>query len=780
MNGLSMKDEDGNYYGYDYDYLMQIAQYSGWEYEFVEVEGSTNEQLTTLMEMLKDGEIDLLGQTVYIEKLTEDYDYVSEPYGYAYNVLAVKNNSDIYDFDSLLQRKDLKVAILKSSGKRAELLDQFTSMNGITYEKVICENTEELLEKVDSGEVDAFLYVDLSVPENYHPIVKFSPTPFYFITTKGNYDVINELNRSLNQISESNPTLQSTLYERYFGTGLNEFELTKKEQEFVEDHPTLQVLVREGNAPIQYIDNNEVRGVGRDILDKISEKTGITFEYIIANSYEEYKEIVKEEKIDILLGIPYEMKVANDFNINLTNPYLRSNLVMVTNDTVNPNDLTKKVQAASKYSKEMYDHSTVIDYFDTAEDMIKSINTGKSDYAYLNNYLVTYYDNKYDMKNISTFSLPDYLQSQYAFGIAKSENLTLVSIMNKAIRSMDNDLDSFVYKNAYVDKEFNLVTFIQENILWVLLGILLILITVIHFIRSYYRQQLKMKRQVELEYKRFQLLSEISGEITFSYDYALDEMKVSNSGLGKLAKESILNSFSTLHQDNQMYQRLNDYLKEKEDVNEEVQMTLLDGEEFWYQITLKVIYDGDDHKQDALYAIGKVINIQQDVMTKELLLKNSQTDPLTSVLNRAGAQIHIDQAILETTTQGALLMIDLDHFKNVNDQFGHAAGDNVLKESVMLLKKEFDDGIIARMGGDEFVIYLKDTQKETVTKKCENVLKEIQNIPSMKENDIRITLSIGIALSSKDTNLTDLMKQADQALYQVKRNQRNDYCVYED
>ena len=56
-----MKDENGNRYGYTYDYLMQIAQYNDWEYEFVEAKGDLNEQLTTLTKQLEDGEIDLLG-----------------------------------------------------------------------------------------------------------------------------------------------------------------------------------------------------------------------------------------------------------------------------------------------------------------------------------------------------------------------------------------------------------------------------------------------------------------------------------------------------------------------------------------------------------------------------------------------------------------------------------------------------------------------------------------------------------------------------------------------
>ena len=79
QSGLSMKDDKNNYYGYDYDYLMQIAQYTGWEYEFVEVEGDINQRLTKLLNMLENGEIDIMGAMKYSEKLEEVYDYPSEP-----------------------------------------------------------------------------------------------------------------------------------------------------------------------------------------------------------------------------------------------------------------------------------------------------------------------------------------------------------------------------------------------------------------------------------------------------------------------------------------------------------------------------------------------------------------------------------------------------------------------------------------------------------------------------------------------------------------------------
>ena len=81
QQGLTEIDENGNYTGYIYDYLQEIAQYTGWDYEFVRAEGDINESLMTLMEMLENGEIDIMGGMLYNSRMEEMYDYASNSCG---------------------------------------------------------------------------------------------------------------------------------------------------------------------------------------------------------------------------------------------------------------------------------------------------------------------------------------------------------------------------------------------------------------------------------------------------------------------------------------------------------------------------------------------------------------------------------------------------------------------------------------------------------------------------------------------------------------------------
>ena len=122
--------------------------------------------------------------------------------------------------------------------------------NGIRYEIVWCERGGEQEEKIYSGKADAMLSVDLSLPQGFRPVAKFSPIPFYFATTKGNTQIINELNRAISYTSENNPTLQMNLYNKYFSRSSSQLFLNSKEREYIQEHPVLKVLVHDGFGPI--------------------------------------------------------------------------------------------------------------------------------------------------------------------------------------------------------------------------------------------------------------------------------------------------------------------------------------------------------------------------------------------------------------------------------------------------------------------------------------------------------------------------------------------------
>ena len=146
--------------------------------------GTIDEQLIQMMDMLEQGELDLIGAMNNNNQTSSVYDFPSENYGNAYSVIAVRDDDDRIDEYNLSDFKGLRIALLKQADYHNEKFYQYAKLNGIQYEIVWCERDGEQEERVYSGKADALLSVDVSLSQGFRPVAKFSPTPFYFATTK--------------------------------------------------------------------------------------------------------------------------------------------------------------------------------------------------------------------------------------------------------------------------------------------------------------------------------------------------------------------------------------------------------------------------------------------------------------------------------------------------------------------------------------------------------------------------------------------------------------------
>lgn len=170
----------------------------------------------------------------------------------------------------------------------------------------------------------------------------------------------------------------------------------------------------------------------------------------------------------------------------------------------------------------------------------------------------------------------------------------------------------------------------------------------------------------------------------------------------------------------------------------------------------------------------KLIDISQQ------LLNISQHDALTKLYNRTAAESVILDHIQKdnSTSSGTLLLIDIDHFKQINDDHGHIVGDHALKYLSNVMRDVFrSDDILCRWGGDEFLVFMRNIDNTAaIQSRVERLLHKMKNY---KTNglEMRITLSIGIVIGHEKSTLDGLFKQADEVLYQVKSNGRNGYII---
>lgn len=162
QSGLTEKNENGEYVGYTVDYLAEIQNYTGWEFEFVEVEGTLNEQLDTLLNMLQNGEIDMMGAMVYSDSLAEVYDYPGYSYGMAYTTLIVDKDSEKFQTDDYVNWNGMVVGTYPGLQTRYENLKNFAEVSGFTFQTKEYKDQSEIREALSNGEIDATLSVDIA------------------------------------------------------------------------------------------------------------------------------------------------------------------------------------------------------------------------------------------------------------------------------------------------------------------------------------------------------------------------------------------------------------------------------------------------------------------------------------------------------------------------------------------------------------------------------------------------------------------------------------------
>lgn len=228
-----------------------------------------------------------------------------------------------------------------------------------------------------------------------------------------------------------------------------------------------------------------------------------------------------------------------------------------------------------------------------------------------------------------------------------------------------------------------------------------------------------------------------------------------------------------------------------------------DGQRFWASISIDAVHRGngavigfaevardtthEHHGEEAHHLTPEDLERRVMERTKELSIRNTElerladTDCLTGIWNRRGFMRLADQEIRRAERYRkpfAVLFVDLDDFKTINDVYGHAAGDEALKTVVSQMTHQLRDGdVMARIGGDEFVLLLLETSVEGAVKMADRLCAGV--VTAFAENsgaDFRLTLSIGVAQWQQHESIDQLLARADAALYEAKAA-KTDGCV---
>ena len=221
-------------------------------------------------------------------------------------------------------------------------------------------------------------------------------------------------------------------------------------------------------------------------------------------------------------------------------------------------------------------------------------------------------------------------------------------------------------------------------------------------------------------------------------------------------------------------------LEKKEAIRVTLRNYTKTGREYWIDLSILPLHDKDGK-------LTHFASIQRDITKQKNLERELQilcrTDPLTTAANRRAFEEMLSQEFSRfkrSRKEYALIMIDIDHFKSVNDEYGHSVGDKVLIEVTEKCKDSLRyHDIVARLGGEEFCILLPYTNAIQAKQIAERLRGKIESMQIISEgNRINVTVSVGLSLVClDDSDGHDAMQRADQKLFEAKDLGRNTVCA---
>lgn len=251
------------------------------------------------MEMLKNGEIDLMGAMLYDESINREFAYTGHSYGSVETVLQtlIGQKSDTAVDSIVIQ--DMRIAVSSDTDKqRIHELNEYCDMNLITPELVACATYEDQIDALKTGRADALLSTSMNASDELRTIASFAPKQLYFILSKnnGHSSLMAELNEAMLDIEAADPYFTGKLFKKYFVSADKKIKLSDEELEYIEVAGPLRVRIDISRPPFQYKNKStgELKCISIELLNYISEKTNLHFIFKEAKIKGELYEMVKD------------------------------------------------------------------------------------------------------------------------------------------------------------------------------------------------------------------------------------------------------------------------------------------------------------------------------------------------------------------------------------------------------------------------------------------------------------------------------------------------------
>ena len=525
MDGYHEVRADGSFTGMDVEYLEALCDYVNWSVEYVQCESWGD-----ALDMLLKQEIDLVGSAQYSQARAEIYQYASLASGYTFGAVAV-NSDSILAYEDFNAMGDMTFGVVDSYIRKDEFYE-YLADHGISRPRVReYEDTAALQAALDAGEIDALVHSLTEVREGQRVVGRFAPMPFYYISYKGNDDLMRELNQGIADVKMNRPELENELMVKYYDSRLDQtILLTNDEKQYIAAKETLTVGYLDGYYPFSYESDGVYSGLARQVLEEVSVSTGIHFNYVRLADMAEAKAALKDGSIDILSYCGESARNVKGEGLAVTKVYAQVPQVIIMRRNDKSDAIStlavEEDNAAGEAVQNFIGGNTTLLTFSTQFESLQAVKDGQADAAMCDGYLAEYLlGSRFHFNKMEIHSVLSDVHSIYMV-VADDRDTLLLGILNKElIEVSDKMVNDYMLQDNFYSK-MSIESFISDNsipIILILTACAVAVILVLFFLlRNSMRVQKLMYKDTEfniwnLNYLRYQAARKLAADKRSNY-----------------------------------------------------------------------------------------------------------------------------------------------------------------------------------------------------------------------------------------------------------------------
>ena len=560
-----------------------------------------------------------------------------------------------------------------------------------------------------------------------------------------------------------------------------EIKLSQIEHDYLSKNKTINYCVNSNFMPIERINNNSVLGITSDYINIFKEKLNINFNQIEIESTKDGLNKLLTKECDLVTFV----QNSDNTNklVNLSNSHLSFPFVLVTKiDKTFISSLNSLNGKRIAYVDDTYKEILIKAYpqieFVKVDSLKQGLKKVKNDefFGLVEILPVVGHEIQKDFSNSLKISKEIFNNAYFSMATSK-DNIILNDILNKLFSSISNENKDSINNNWISVNYEKMVDY--EKVL--IAGMVFLLII---FIISLKNRQInninsQMKKYIKIVDENVLTSStDLDGNITYASEafceisgYSKDELIGTNH---RIIRHSDMKEST--------YKELWETITSGKTWKGEIKNKKKNGDYYWVKASISPVFDNK----------GKIISytaVREDITDKKIIEEISITDGLTNIYNRRYFDEIFPKIINEAKRKNelvAFVFMDIDHFKQYNDNYGHQKGDEVLINFAACLKQSLhrSSDYTFRLGGEEFAVVYQMETKEKAVEFANNLRKNIENLKiEHKYSSVSSYITASMGLICKNANeivIDEIYKQADDLLYQAKRSGRNQVKVNED